>query len=77
MKKTTLISILLLFTFTSITAEEYSPNTFVVSFTFNIGTFSAGEDEGGSVFTGGSLSVDWIPGCRIGLFYGLETALPF
>ena len=75
MKKIILVSILLLYILTPITAEEYSPGAFIVGFTFGIGTFSAGEDEGGSVFTGGSMSVDWIPGCRIGLFYGLETAL--
>jgi len=67
--------ILLVFAFAPITAMEYSNSTIVAGFTFNFGTFSAGENEGGSIFTGGSLFIDWLPINRIGLSYGLETAL--
>jgi hypothetical protein len=43
------------------TAMEYASNTIIFSGTFNIGTFSAGEYYGGSIFLGGSISTDWIP----------------
>jgi hypothetical protein len=66
--------ILSIFITTPIIAMDNS-NIIVVSFTVNIGTFSAGENEGGSIFSGGSLSLDWIPNKKIGLSYGLETAL--
>jgi len=42
---------------------------------FGMGTFAAGENVGGSVFMGSSLSVDWIPDEKAGLSYGLETGL--
>jgi hypothetical protein len=49
------------------------------SITFNgslgMGTFAAGENLGGSVFLGGSLSADWIPNRKAGLSYGLESGL--
>jgi len=74
MKKIVLI-ILLVFILTPIAAMEYSNNTIIAGFKFNIGTFSAGENEGGSIFSGGSLFLDWLPNEKIGLSYGLETAL--
>jgi hypothetical protein len=40
-----------------------------------MGTFSAGEHDGGSVFLGGLLSADWIPGGKIALSYGIESGL--
>jgi len=75
MKKIIFIIILTIFLTVSVFAIEHSSNTIVVGFTFNIGTFSAGENYGGSFFTGGSLFFDWIPNRKIGLSYGLETAL--
>jgi hypothetical protein len=63
-----------LFTVTD-TAMEYSPNMLIVNGCFGIGTFSAGEYDGGSAFLGGSVSVDWIPNERIGLSYGFESGL--
>ncbi|GHV76286.1 hypothetical protein AGMMS49942_11070 [Spirochaetia bacterium] len=59
----------------SVTAMEQSPNTVFLNTTFNIGSFSAGEYDSGSVFLGGSLSADWIPNGKIGLAYGIETGL--
>ena len=57
------------------TAMEYASNTFIFGISFGIGTFSAGENEGGSVFKGVSVFADWIPNSKIGLSYGLETGL--
>ncbi|GHV82686.1 hypothetical protein AGMMS50212_00260 [Spirochaetia bacterium] len=59
----------------SATAMAQSPNTVFFNTTFNIGSFSAGEYDGGSVFLGGLLSADWIPNGKIGLAYGIETGL--
>ncbi|NDP28472.1 MAG: hypothetical protein GZ087_13765 [Flavobacterium sp.] len=42
---------------------------------FGAGTFAAGENMGGSVFLGSSLSADWIPDKKTGLSYGLESGL--
>jgi len=75
MKKIIFVIIITIFFTVSVFATEYSSNTIIIGFTFNIGTFSAGENYGGSVFTGGSLFIDWLPSNRIGLSYGLETAL--
>ena len=57
------------------TAMEYASNTFIFGVSFGIGTFSAGENEGGSLFKGVSIFADWIPNNKIGLSYGLETGL--
>ena len=54
-------------------AMEYASNTLIFGVSFGIGTFSAGENEGGSIFKGISVSADWIPNGKIGLSYGLET----
>jgi hypothetical protein len=75
MKKIVLGILLSVFIITQIEATEHSSNSIFIGFTFNIGTFSAGENEGGSIFTGGSLFIDWLPNRNIGLSYGLETAL--
>jgi len=40
-----------------------------------IGTFSAGENDEGSVFWGSSISADWLPASNDGLFFGIETGL--
>jgi hypothetical protein len=56
-------------------AIEYLPNTLFFNGCFGIGTFSAGENDDGSVFLGNSVSVDWIPNHKIGLSYGLESGL--
>ena len=54
---------------------EYVSHTFFINGVFNIGTFSAGEFDGGSVCLGGSISTDWLPNRKTGLSYGFETAL--
>jgi hypothetical protein len=56
----------------SVPAQESSTR---VNLSIGAGTFAAGENVGGSVFLGGSLSADWIPDARIGLSYGLESGL--
>lgn len=38
-----------------------SSASFIVNGAIGIGTFAAGENMGGSVFIGTSLSADWIP----------------
>jgi hypothetical protein len=40
-----------------------------------MGTFAAGENVGGSVFAGFSLSADWTPDEKSDLTYGLESGL--
>ena len=75
MKKIVLIIILYASIITSIKAIDNEPNILIFGIAFNIGSFSAGENDGGSVFLGGSLSADWIPGGKTGLSIGLETGL--
>ena len=53
------------------TAQE----TFFINGCLGAGTFSAGDDYGGSVFLGGSISTDWIPNEEKRLSYGFETGL--
>lgn len=50
-------------------------NKFILNGLFGIGTFSAGENLGGSAFTGFSFSADWLPNRKVGLSYGLESGL--
>lgn len=57
------------------TAQDYSHSKFIFNGSFGIGTFSAGENLGGSAFLGASLSIDWIPNRKTGLSYGLESGL--
>jgi opacity protein-like surface antigen len=59
----------------SASATEYASNAIVLNGVFGIGTFAAGEYDGGSVFIGSSISADWIPNGKIGLSYGLESGL--
>jgi hypothetical protein len=72
--------ILILFTINT-TAQQSAPETGKTSGTvllncsFGMGTFAAGENVGGSVFMGGSLSADWKPNSKAGLSYGLESGL--
>ena len=62
-------------------AQEPAPETGKTSGTvllncsFGMGTFAAGENTGGSVFLGGSMSADWIPDRKTRLSYGLESGL--
>ena len=58
-----------------VSAIEKAYGAIYLNGSFGMGTFSAGENVGGSVFLGGSLSVDWMPNRRIGLTYGLESGL--
>jgi hypothetical protein len=50
-------------------------NRVLLNCSFGAGTFAAGENVGGSVFLGGSLSADWMPTRKTGLTYGLESGL--
>ncbi|GHT89491.1 hypothetical protein FACS1894137_18830 [Spirochaetia bacterium] len=75
MKKIVSATLFLIGFIVSASAIEYNANTIIFNGTFGIGTFSAGEHDGGSVFWGGSLSADWIPNGKIGLSYGIESGL--
>ena len=46
-----------------------------VNGTLGMGTFAAGENMGGSVFLGSSLSADWMPNSKSGITCGLESGL--
>jgi hypothetical protein len=59
----------------SVIAMEHSPNKIIFNGAFGVGTFSAGEYDGGSVFFGGFISSEWIPNEKIGLSYGIESGL--
>ncbi|MFZ4462713.1 MAG: hypothetical protein ACOYN5_02645 [Bacteroidales bacterium] len=56
-------------------AIEKTSESIIVNASLGIGTFAAGENLGGSVFWGTSLSADWIPDRKTCLSYGLETGL--
>jgi len=58
-----------------VTAAENKSNTILFAFTFNLGTFSAGEYVDGSAFLGCSISLDWIPDGKTRLSYGIESGL--
>lgn len=82
MKTINILSILILTVLTiNSTAQELAPvkgytsSTVLLNGSFGMGTFAAGENVGGSVFLGGSLSADWIPNRRTSLSYGLESGL--
>jgi hypothetical protein len=75
MKKVVLGMFFLIGFIVSASAMEYNSNTIFFNGAFGIGTFSAGEHDGGSVFLGGSLSADWVPNRKIGLSYGVESGL--
>jgi len=75
MKKYFLGILLSIIFIASVSAMEYNPNTVLVNVTFDAGTFSSGEYDGGSIFLGVSLSTDWIPNGNIGLSYGFESGL--
>jgi len=75
MKKLILGTLLSISLTISLAAMEHTPNTIIFNGVFGIGTFSAGEYDGGSVFLGVTLSADWIPSGRIGLAYGIESGL--
>jgi hypothetical protein len=59
----------------SSSAVENTSESIIINGSFGMGTFAAGENVGGSVFLGGSLSADWIPNRKTGLSYGLESGL--
>jgi hypothetical protein len=75
MKKFILGMIIILVFTAAIPAMEHTPNALVLNGCIGMGTFSAGEYCGGSVFLGGSISLDWIPSRKIGLSYGLASGL--
>ena len=54
---------------------ENTSNSIIVNGSIGMGTFAAGENMGGSVFLGASLSADWIPNRKTHLSYGLESGL--
>jgi hypothetical protein len=59
----------------SYSAAEMTSESVIINGSFGIGTFAAGENVGGSVFPGCSLSGDWNPNRKTGLSYGLESGL--
>jgi len=59
----------------SASAIEKTSESIAVNGSLGMGTFAAGENMGGSVFVGGSLSADWIPNRKSRLSYGLESGL--
>jgi hypothetical protein len=75
MKRYAAGTLFLLHFIVSASVMEHPSNTIIFNGTFGIGTFSAGEYEGGSVFLDGSISADWIPNDKIGLSYGIESGL--
>jgi len=75
MKKLILGTILSVSLIASAAAMEHISNTVIFNCTFGIGSFSAGEYDGGSVFLGASLSADWIPNGRIGIAVGIESGI--
>jgi hypothetical protein len=74
-KKLLLGMLLSIVSILSVTAMEYTKDTIIFNGIFSIGSFSAGEYDGGSVFLGGLLSADWIPNGKTGLSYGIESGL--
>jgi hypothetical protein len=54
---------------------EKSAASIMVNGSIGMGTFAAGENLGGSVFFGASLSADWIPNRKTHLSYGVESGL--
>jgi hypothetical protein len=82
MKTINILALLCLFLLTiNATAQESAPaiekpsESIIVNGSFGMGTFAAGENVGGSVFLGSSLSADWIPNRKTSLSYGLESGL--
>jgi hypothetical protein len=82
MKTTNILGLLILLLFTiHATAQESPPaiektsESIIVNGSVGMGTFAAGENMGGSVFLGGSLSADWMPNRKTHLSYGLESGL--
>jgi hypothetical protein len=73
MKKTALGLLVLVTCAAAAVSMEYASGTILFNGTCNIGSFSAGEYDAGSVFLGTSLSADWIPSGRAGLSYGIES----
>jgi len=59
----------------SASAIEKTSESITVNGSLGMGTFAAGENMGGSVFVGGSLSADWFPNRKSRLSYGLESGL--
>jgi hypothetical protein len=74
--KTNIIGVFfLLSVIVSASAQDSAYNKYMINVAFGAGTFSAGENLGGSAFLGGSLSSDWNPKGKAGLSYGLESGL--
>jgi len=82
MKTTKILGLLILSLLTiHATAQESTPaientsESIIVNGSLGIGTFAAGENMGGSVFVGGSLSADWKPNGKESFSYGLESGI--
>lgn len=82
MKTINILGLLILILLTiNTTAQESAPaiekasESIIVNVSLGMGTFAAGENMGGSVFLGTSLSADWIPDRNTRLSYGLESGL--
>jgi hypothetical protein len=56
-------------------ATQKTNESIIANGSIGMGTFAAGENMGGSVFLGSSLSADWIPNRKTRLSYGLESGL--
>lgn len=59
----------------SASLTEKTSESIIVNGSLGMGTFAAGENVGGSVFLGGSLSADWLPNKKTCLSYGLESGI--
>jgi len=82
MKTINILGLLILILLTvNTTAQESAPaikkasESIIVNGSLGMGTFAAGENMGGSVFWGSSLSADWTPNRKTRLSYGLESGL--
>lgn len=73
--KTIVIATFLLLKVTISVSAQDAYHQFIFNSSFGVGTFSAGENLGGSAFVGGSLSADWKPNRKTSFSYGLESGL--
>ena len=75
MRKYLFVILLLIVFIKPAAAMEKADSNVMFNFALNFGTFSAGENYGGSAFLGFSLSADWLPDRKTGLSYGIESVL--
>lgn len=58
-----------------VAVKRLTSETVILNGSLGIGTFAAGENVGGSLFLGVSLSADWMPNINTGFTYGIESGL--